>query len=449
MNRLLVVAASLLAAAGPLNASPDSPEAPRAPLRDARIVQPAGPMTGLVVLFSGADGWQADDDALAGGLADAGAIVIGIDTPHYTAAVDAAGQECAYLVAGLEDMSHELQRAAEAPDYHPPVVAGRGAGGALAMAIAAQSPADTIGHTVVLDPTLGIDIKTPLCTRAPRTDVGGRAVYGLTPGALPDPVEVILTDGNNDAGAAHVHDLVAGGFPIAIDKEADADSAFTARLHALLAPAGPTGALDLPITPLPAAARFGTLAIVYSGDGGWRDLDKTIAGIFQQTGIPAVGVDSLRYFWSRKQPDQVASDLSRLIDTYMAKWGVRHVLLVGYSFGADILPAAYNGLDAAHRDDVSQITLLGVSSAASYEISVAGWLGSHPADAAPTLPEIARIDPAKIQCVYGVEEDDTACRTLAGSRAELIETKGGHHFDGDYQKLAALIVDGLRSRLRL
>ena len=49
------------------------------------------------------------------------------------------------------------------------------------------------------------------------------------------------------------------------------------------------------------------MAVIYSGDGGWRDIDKDIAGALQEKGIPVVGVDSLRYFWSEKTPDQVAA----------------------------------------------------------------------------------------------------------------------------------------------
>ncbi|MGX1305362.1 type IV secretory pathway VirJ component [Amorphus suaedae] len=446
MNRLRALAVVLLLSTLPFQTSQPSPAQP-APLASARIFQPKQAVEAVVALFSGGDGWQTSDEKIAESLADAGAIVIGVDTPQYSAAVDAASQQCAYLVSDLEAMSHTLQRSAGASDYHTPVVAGRGAGGAVALAIAAQSPADTIGHTVALDPDLAVGIATPLCTRAPRTDVNGRSVYGLTPGQLPDPIDVILAPGQDADGAAHIDALIASGFPIAVDRRDDSDAAFAARLHDLVARPAPADALDLPITPLPATAKVDALAVVYSGDGGWRDLDKTIAGIFQQEGLPTIGVDSLRYFWSRKSPGQVASDLTRLIDSYTSAWGVQHVLLVGYSFGADILPAAYNALDAAHRDKVSQITLLGVSSAASDEISVSGWLGSHPAGASPTLPEIARIDPAKIQCVYGTDEDDTACRRLAGSGAELIETKGGHHFDGDYPKLASLILEGLKRRL--
>ena len=55
------------------------------------------------------------------------------------------------------------------------------------------------------------------------------------------------------------------------------------------------------------------LAVIISGDGGWRDLDQTIARDLQSWGVSVAGVDSLRYFWNHKSPEQAADDLARVI----------------------------------------------------------------------------------------------------------------------------------------
>ena len=62
------------------------------------------------------------------------------------------------------------------------------------------------------------------------------------------------------------------------------------------------GIAKLPLIELPAEPRGPLLAIVLSGDGGWRDLDKTIAETLQSDGVSVVGWDCLSYFWSRKSP---------------------------------------------------------------------------------------------------------------------------------------------------
>ena len=191
------------------------------------------------------------------------------------------------------------------------------------------------------------------------------------------------------------------------------------------------------------------LAIVLSGDGGWRDIDKTVSEKLQSAGVSVVGWDCLRYFWSRKSPEQVARDLGATIDTFLSRWGGSKVVLVGYSFGADVLPFAYDRLSPETKAHIVQLSLLGFSTAADFEIRVAGLVGAGPSkEALPTEPALAPIDPTMIQCFYGADEDDTACRFLQG-KAEVIRTTGGHHFDGNYGALAQRILDGFRQRAGL
>ncbi len=81
-----------------------------------------------------------------------------------------------------------------------------------------------------------------------------------------------------------------------------------------------------------------------SGDGGWAGLDRSIAKSFAARGIPVVGIDSLRYFWSEKTPDGTARDLAAIIQQYQQRWHRNAVYLLGYSFGADVLPFIVNRL---------------------------------------------------------------------------------------------------------
>lgn len=211
------------------------------------------------------------------------------------------------------------------------------------------------------------------------------------------------------------------------------------------AEAGPEVA-DLPLVLLPTPRRSSVMAIIYSGDGGWRDLDKQIGENLQAQGIPVAGFDTLEYFWEQKSPEVVATGLAKIIDHFGALWGANDVLLIGYSFGADVLPFAVNRLATAERARIRQITLLAPGMKADFEIHVSGWIGASPGSEAPDVaPQLRRIDPALLQCVYGVEEKaESPCPTLAG--AEVIETQGGHHFDEDYQALTRRIIDGLIRR---
>lgn len=145
---------------------------------------------------------------------------------------------------------------------------------------------------------------------------------------------------------------------------------------------------------------------------------------------------------------ETAADLSRIIDTHRREWNVSHVLLVGYSFGADALPATFNRLPEDMKADVSQITLMALTHEADFEISVEGWLGGSGSDPiGDPLTDIAKIDPARIQCIYGKDEDGDACPELTAKGVEVIGIEGGHHFDGDYNTLIDKIFTALMKRL--
>jgi hypothetical protein len=203
----------------------------------------------------------------------------------------------------------------------------------------------------------------------------------------------------------------------------------------------------LPLAELPVEHPSKLMAILLSGDGGWRDLDKTIAEDLQQRGVPVVGLDTLRYFWSKKTPQQTADVVAALIQTFMTKWHADRVALIGYSFGADVMPFAYNLLPPSLRDHVVLISLLGLSKSAGFEISVRGWLGEPPGpDALPVLPQATKIRPQLIQCFYGQGETDTACPQLAQRGAETIRRNGAHHYDGNYGALADAILAGFKKR---
>ena len=81
------------------------------------------------------------------------------------------------------------------------------------------------------------------------------------------------------------------------------------------------------------------------------------------------------------------------------------------------------------------MSLLGLDARAPFQIEVEGWLGAEADEDAPlVMPELLKIDRAKIQCFYGDEEDDSICPDPQLAGAEIIRTKGGHHFDGDYAR---------------
>ncbi|AUX75812.1 virulence factor family protein [Sinorhizobium fredii] len=450
VRKAAILAALVLGAANLSAAAEDAQKFDTGMIPSPHILFPNQEAAGLVVLLSDAGGWTAREDTAARALSDENAIVIGIDLKAYLASLAKDDGDCIYTVSDLESLSQQVQRAAGSGAYRPPVIAGVGAGGAMALAIAAQSPAATIGRTLAVDPEEGIALTKQLCTPAEKSRKNDRMVYGLTDGALPDPVSVTFSPAASAAGRDHVAALVEKHSEIETH-ETD-DEAYKALSDALSDYLGEDDEADnpfgLPLTVLDAKPSRDTMAVIYSGDGGWRDIDREVGNVLQQQGVPVVGVDSLRYFWAERQPQESANDLQRIIDYYRKRWNVRNVLLIGYSFGADILPRIYNLLPPAERARVRQVTLMALSHQADFKISVFGWLGAEGAGSAgDPVDDIKAIDPSLLQCFYGTEEEDDACPELKSSGADVVAIEGGHHFDEDYPALTRRVLDGLDRRL--
>lgn len=135
-----------------------------------------------------------------------------------------------------------------------------------------------------------------------------------------------------------------------------------------------------------------------------------------------------------------------MIRKYRSAWSVNNVILVGYSFGADVLPASFLALPESERKHVRLVSLLGLSTRADWQITVDGWLGSHRSDATPTLPAAQKMPMALIQCVNGAYADNAACTALGKSGADVFVTKGGHHFGGEYGRVEQAILAAYADR---
>lgn len=410
-------------------------------LGPVHLLRPDGDIAGVSILFSDRDGWDASGAALAAGLARRGIVTIGVDLPRALAGMNKQGGDCVDPSWLLQDISHHAQRGLRDSTYHPPILAGIGDGATLALRLAATATPATMGGVIALDPGAGGLPVKPLCGQARGTSA---------PVTAPIAASILLSP-QGDAALARAEAAHLGAPPptrpaAAARGDALAD-AIAARATTLQADEGAVE--SLPIVPLAVPPTLDMLAIVYSGDGGWRDLDKEVAEALQAQGIPTVGVDMLRYFWSARSPQESAGDLSRLIAHFSEKWGTRKVLLIGYSFGADVLPILYDLLPLEQRQQVVQLSLLALSANANFEVSVGQWLTNESASTLPTKPALAKIDPGLIQCFQGREDGDGICGDLAKNGIEVQMTEGGHHFDGDYERLARLIVEGARHRLGL
>jgi type IV secretory pathway VirJ component len=352
------------------------------------------------------------------------------------------------VVADLEALSKGIQRDRGGATYLSPVLAGAGEAGTLAYAALAQAPTATLGGAVSLDAAAALATPVALCPGAPSSPAPpGRFAYG--PRADLPGWWTVGGTGSPEPWLAAALAAAGTGARFTRTDTAGSEPERLAKLVAGALAAHPTAAgtlRGLPLIELPVTRLGRAMAVIYSGDGGWRDLDKQVGEVLAGAGIPVVGVDSLRYFWHRQTPERVATDLAAIIEHSGAAWHRDRVALIGYSFGAGVLPFAVRRLEERARARVAQLSLLGLEHRAAFEVSLGEWLGTG-GDLVPVAPEIAHLEPGLVQCFYGEDEEDTLCPELGKSGVEVIARPGGHHFDGNYQLLAQTILGGLERRL--
>ena len=197
---------------------------------------------------------------------------------------------------------------------------------------------------------------------------------------------------------------------------------------------------------LPSKTPARAVAVVYSGDGGWQDLDKVIGEWLSTQDLNVVGVSTIKAFWETREPPEVAATFERLVAEADPS-GTLPILVVGYSFGADIFPFAWPELRPDIQNRIKLVGLLALSRETGFHVSIEGWLGLDTGTFS-VVDAMKRLPPGKVLCVYGEEEeDDTGCKPDVLPGMAIERTTGEHHFDGDYIGLGKRILAAFEERL--
>jgi len=472
---MIVCTGASAAAQAALRAARRPPQPPPAPLapapsdhlsygrfNDLAIYSPAGAPKSFVLLLSGNEGWSPQVAALARRLADHGALVAGIDLPKLDANLAADRSDCIFLDGDLENLSHFLQAYYHVPTYLPPFLLGYRASAVLAYATLVQAPAATFAGALTLGFSPQTSLRKPLCKGSGLESApspGAAAIQYLAAPRLQAPWLLFQAEHDSGSSAADAAKFIGATQGAALVTLTGVDSGYSpadawipkllaafdtlvARTAAETLPAAPAALGDLPVVEVPAqpgTAASDTFAIIMSGDGGWAGLDKEVADALSTHGIPVVGLDSLRYFWSARTAEGLARDTDHMIRYYLEHLAKKRVLLIGYSQGADVLPFALNRLPAATRATVALAVLMGMSEHALFEFHVSSWI-SNDTTGPLTMPEVNRITGIPVSCIYGDGDKDSLCPKLDPAKVRVVKLPGGHHFNGDYAGLARVIL---------
>lgn len=202
----------------------------------------------------------------------------------------------------------------------------------------------------------------------------------------------------------------------------------------------------------PASPSERPLILLLSGEGGWRAFDDKLARWMAEAGYRVGGFDAMKYFW-KAQDDRaaLAVDVRRLVDAFAKDAGRppgSKVVLVGFSFGADLAPwiAGAGGWDGR----IAGLVMLGPDATGSLEFRLSEMLGfeqhDHVFDVGHALGSCASIPKVFVHGGADRGSSAPALHAAAPDPKRLLTVDGAdHHFSGKDAALREALLTALAS----
>ncbi len=172
---------------------------------------------------------------------------------------------------------------------------------------------------------------------------------------------------------------------------------------------------------------FRASVVLISGDGGWGEIESDLAAGFMVQRMSVSGIDSRVAFSAAHSVSQITHDIEATLD------GRRPIILVGYSFGADLLPLLWPELTPEIRDRVVTISLIAPTHSGSTIVDPTDRYDPREHPMTPLAEHHSRLPADRLMCVYGRDErlsGYSSCPSRYLSKARLIELEGGHELGG-------------------
>lgn len=182
----------------------------------------------------------------------------------------------------------------------------------------------------------------------------------------------------------------------------------------------------------PAIATGQPRAAVYlSGDVGPRlGLGTGVIETLRGEGFAVVAVNSATYFNRERRPEEVARLVNVAVGRAAALSGAARVVVIGHSFGADMLHVALARMTATDRARIAAVILVAPGQTIEFQVSPLEMLGLGGAglDAMPTARQAGFVP---VSCIYGEDEAESLCPRLRLPELLRIALPGGHNLRFD------------------
>jgi type IV secretory pathway VirJ component len=201
-------------------------------------------------------------------------------------------------------------------------------------------------------------------------------------------------------------------------------------------------AKDLPLEVSKTKGSLEVLVLYLTGDGGWNDFNQQMTQQFEKKGYGMVALNTRKYFWDEKSPQVFANDMEHLCNYYMKAWGKSSLIIVGYSFGADVGIFLPRFLSANLQQKISRMVLISPSASTDFEIKLSDMVGENEnlSRKYKLEPEIAK-NKLPLICIFGDSEELRLKNSLKSNKNLTTHIlPGDHRYNNNFDLLLKTIV---------
>lgn len=408
----------------------------------------------VLIIISGDGGWKYGVVGFAETFAKKNTLVIGIDILCYYKDLRQRTDECYRVATDFMNLTEVVEKKYNFPDYIPAILMGYSSGATFVYGILAQARPGTFLGGISLGFCPDIKLPRMLCQTNGLTIKAdpAKGIYFLQPDAeLGNPWIVLAGQLDKVCNYAEVADFVkkttdaelislpkvGHGFSKYSDFMPQLEDAFNrliktneAEVTAIEKNTWESKSnLPIVITNSSVENKEAPAAILISGDGGWYAFEQSIANRLAEQGIPTIGLDSRKYFWKRRTPEETAADMAQVITYYGREWMKDKFLIIGYSLGAEIVPFIITGLPEALKSKVALAVMLSPETNTDFEIHISNMLGmGNRENTYLVVNEIKKMEPVPSLCIFGASEKSKIPELLNRTSVHISIIPGDHHY---------------------
>lgn len=108
-------------------------------------------------------------------------------------------------------------------------------------------------------------------------------------------------------------------------------------------------------------------------------------------GYDVFALNTQSYFWNQKTPEQTSSAIENYINQQLKGRQNQKVILIGFSFGADVTPFVYNRFSGPLKDNIQKVFIIGPSKTNDFKIHLGEYFGQEIKGSLQVIPEINRM----------------------------------------------------------